>query len=72
MPPDLGGRWADGLAPASAAVYAEATADGDCDGWIDPSAELGPGGDGIVDHNQVQLLLALLGVYGRDEHAVGL
>ncbi len=36
------------------------------------SAELGAGGDGVVDHDEVQRLLALFLVHGGDEHAVGL
>ena len=36
------------------------------------SAELGAGGDGVVHHQQVELFLAVLGVDGGDQHAVGL
>ena len=36
------------------------------------SAHLGAGGDLVIQHEQVQPLLAPLGVDGGDEHAVGL
>ena len=36
------------------------------------SAELGAGGDGVVHHDEVELLLTLLGVDGGEEHATAL
>ena len=35
-------------------------------------AQLCACGDGIIDHQQVQLLLAILGVDGGDQHTAGL
>ena len=34
-------------------------------------AQLGAGGDGIVQHDQVQLLFALVGVDGGQQHTAG-
>ena len=34
------------------------------------SAELCAGGDGVVQHKEIQLFLAALGVDGGDQHAV--
>ena len=36
------------------------------------SAHFGPGGNPVVQHQQVEALLAVLGVNSRDQHAVGL
>ena len=35
------------------------------------SAQLCTGGDLVVDHNEVQLLLTLFGVNGAEQHAAG-
>src|SRR5699024_4956989 len=35
-------------------------------------AQLGSGGDGVVHHNQVQLLLTLLRVHGAEQHSLAL